>query len=149
MNLFGTPLTNSGGSDIFLFGLTAAGDQTTPLLKQFGASASSNEHAAGLSRDRSGNLFLAGSIVEAVNFGGGALLGNGTQDAFAAKLTASGAHTWSKRYGGAGNDHADGIAVDALGNAIVTGDYDQSLDFGSALLLSPGGTSAFVAKFGP
>lgn len=46
----------------------------------------------------------------------------GTRDAFVAKLTKTGdGLTWSTLLGGAGNDHAYGLAVDSSGNAYVGG----------------------------
>jgi hypothetical protein len=54
---------------------------------------------------------------------------------------------WAKRFGGAAGQFGWGLAVDAMGNAVVTGDLDGSADFGGGLLTSAGSTDVFVTKF--
>ncbi len=68
----------------------------------------------------------------------------GSQDAFLAKLNSTGsALIYSTYFGGSGNDSGFGIAVDATGNAYITGSTD------SPELTSLGGRDAFAAKFSP
>ena len=43
----------------------------------------------------------------------------GWYDAFVVKLSASGGHLWSSYLGGSNWDEGNGIAVDAVGNALV------------------------------
>lgn len=70
-------------------------------------------------------------------------------DAFVAKLNSGGsALTYSTYLGGAANDSGQGIAVDAAGEAFVTG-YTLSTDFPTAAALqraSGGAGDAFVSK---
>ncbi len=75
-----------------------------------------------------------------------------TADAFVTKLSANGgALLYSTYLGGAGNDNATGVAVDATGNAYVGG-TTQSANFpgvnGFQTLLK-GAQDAFVAKLNP
>jgi hypothetical protein len=72
----------------------------------------------------------------------------GSDDAFVAKLNASGsALVYSTYLGGRSQDHGRGIAVDSAGNAYVTGET-ASDDFPTAHPLhgTRGGDDAFVAK---
>jgi hypothetical protein len=101
--------------------------------------------------DAAGNAYFTGSTTSSdlprVNPSQPAS-GGGT-DAFVAKLNASGtALVYATYLGGNGTDVALGIAVDAAGNAYLTGHTDSS-NFPTANPLQPtygGGTDAFVAK---
>jgi hypothetical protein len=75
----------------------------------------------------------------------------GGVDAFVAKLNSSGALMYSTYVGGSGDDRAFGIAVDATGNAYVTG-WTASPNFpvvGPIQAQSGGGKDAFVLKLNP
>lgn len=95
--------------------------------------------AEALALDSSGNIYLAGSTTSAdfpqVNPIPGACQGTcGTgdgvnPDAVVAKINAGGsALAYSSLFGGSGVDEANGIAVDASGNAFLTG-QTSSTDF--------------------
>ena len=105
--------------------------------------------------DAAGNILVAGVFTGTVNLGGSALVSAGGMDIFVAKYSPSGAHIWSKRFGGSGDDIAQSVAVDAAGNVILGGTFMASVSFGgSPLTSSPdqfGSPSpdAFIAKFGP
>ncbi|WP_437314173.1 SBBP repeat-containing protein [Sorangium sp. So ce385] len=55
----------------------------------------------------------------------------------------TGEHVWSTSFGGAGIASSKGIAVDASGNVIVVGDFENDLGFGE----SAGDTDVFVVKY--
>src|SRR4029077_1139456 len=78
--------------------------------------------------------------------------GGGAQDVFVAKLNSAGsALVYSTYLGGSDNDIGNRIAVDALGNAYVTGTTSSS-DFPTVNALYPalrGVADAFVAKLSP
>lgn len=99
-----------------------------------------------------GDVLLAASSTGDVDFGGGPLksAGNATQDVTVARLDASGKHLWSHRWGDAAEQFANAVAVDAQGDAIVTGGYAGSLAIGpGAPLSSASATSIFLAKLDP
>jgi hypothetical protein len=68
----------------------------------------------------------------------------GTQDAFVAKIDASGTLGYSAYLGGSGNEAGLGISVDPLGRVSVTG-YTNSPNFPKAGILA-NGEDAFIAK---
>jgi uncharacterized protein (TIGR03437 family) len=91
---------------------------------------SSNEGARSVAVDGSGNVYIVGNTattnlpttsgVVQPNFGGEtATYDQG--DAFVAKFSASGALVYLTYLGGSGDDTANAIAVDAAGNAYITG----------------------------
>ncbi|MBI2819399.1 MAG: hypothetical protein HYX73_05410, partial [Acidobacteria bacterium] len=55
-------------------------------------------------------------------------------------------HIWSRRFGSTSFDSGYGVAVDGNGNAVVTGAFNGTVDFGGGGLTSAGGGDIFVVK---
>ncbi len=83
--------------------------------------------------------------------GGGTLAGPGGRDILIAKISATGSCQWAHLIGGSDDDEARAVAVDADGSIVVAGLFRGTADFdptgGAALLVSRGGTDAFVARY--
>ena len=61
-----------------------------------------------------------------------------------------GVHRWSDVFGGASGDFGQSVAVDPSGNAVVTGSFNNEVDFGGGLLSSASTSSdIFIAKYSP
>ena len=100
--------------------------------------------------DKDGNLYVLVEFSRVVDFGGGKLQSGGNRDIGVIKLDPSGKHVWSRRFGGQLDELAVSLAVDDAGNAILTGSFDDVLDFGDGAPLHTAGRSdVFVAKLGP
>jgi len=56
---------------------------------------------------------------------------------------------WAKLFGNAGSPTCTGIAIDAEGNIVVAGYFDETLSFGEDTLVSAGSSDIFVAKLDP
>jgi hypothetical protein len=127
--------TNAGSFDVFLTKYTSGG--TRSWLTQFGTSA--DEEGNGVAVDGSGNAYVTGYAT-------GSLAGTnaGKQDAFVAKVDASGARGWTSQFGTSADDAGKAVAVDSNGDVVVGGFTDGRL--GSAAL---GSTDAFVAQLAP
>jgi hypothetical protein len=97
--------------------------------------------------DGSGDILVAGEFGGTLNLGGGNLISAGNNDVFLAKYTAAGAHIWSQRFGGASYDYAGALAVDASGNILLTGSFQQSTNYGGADLTSAGGSDIYLARY--
>ena len=101
--------------------------------------------------DANGNVYLAGDAQEAAfPVTANALqknYGDGGQDGFVAKYDKSGNLLWSTFLGGSGWDGVFGLAVDAQGNAVVTG-VTESTDFpitaNAVQSTLPSGDAAFI-----
>ena len=106
-----------------------------------------SDGAYGVASDSAGNVLLAGSFQGTVDFGGGPLTSAGGSDIFVAKYTSAGDYIWAGRFGGAGDDLAYGLAVDPSGNAVVTGAFQGTADFGGGALTSAGDFDVFVARY--
>jgi hypothetical protein len=124
----GNPLQASNGSgyDVFATKLNAAG---SALLYSTYLGGSGDDLGSRIAVDTSGNLYITGS-TNSGNFPTAnplqTLIGGGL-DAFVTKLNASGsALLYSTYLGGSGDDSGTGIAVDASGNAYITGQTRSS-----------------------
>lgn len=105
------------------------------------------EREGGIAADASGNVVVTGSFPGTINFGGGPLTSQGNYDVFVAKFAASGAHQWSKRFGGTDSDAGTSVAFDGAGNVFVTGNFRLTTDFGGTSFTSAGESDIFVAKY--
>jgi Beta-propeller repeat len=114
---------------------------------------STSDYGLGIAVDATGNAYVTGETVSP-NFPTAKALQptfGGDSDAFVSKINASGsALVYSTYLGGSGGDFGKGIAVDATGNAYLTG-ATSSTDFPTANALQPnlgggGAINAFVTK---
>ena len=140
-----------GGFDAFVTKLNSNG---TYVFSTF-LGGVGNEHVGGIAVDSSGAAYVAGGTFS-TNFplaGAIQTTNHGGQDAFVAKLNASGATlAYSTYLGGSGAatpEQANGIAVDAAGNAYLAG-VTNSADFpvtaGAFQVNFEGVSDAFVTK---
>ncbi len=112
---------------------------------------SNTESAYAIAVDASGNTYIAGDTYS-IDFPkvGPVQTYQGSKDIFVTKLNSTGtAILYSTYLGGTGNDTARAIAIDASGNAYVTG-QTYSVNFpvtnGALRTTAPGNADAFVAK---
>jgi hypothetical protein len=138
----GGPLTSAGSRDVFLVKYSSAGAHL--WSKRIGGTSGETGGAVGV--DSGGNVIVAGNFQGTIDCGGGNLTSAGLGDLFVAKYSATGQHLWSKRFGGTGNDNVRGVAVDAAGDAVLTGDFTGTINFGGANLTSAGLEDIFLAK---
>jgi hypothetical protein len=135
-----------GGDDLFVAKYTASGGHLWSEV--FGGTATDRGNAVAV--DASGNVIVVGISMASGAFGGAVLPGLGSIDVIVAKYAGTnGAHLWSKRLGGTGQDYGTGVAVDASGNVIVAGSFRGPVDFGGGALTNYYGIpqTTFVAKY--
>jgi hypothetical protein len=124
---------SAGNFDAFLAKYDACG--TLLRTRQLGTPG--NDRGFGVAVDSAGRVYVTGDTEG--DLGG---LSAGRKDAFLAKFDASGALLWVRQAGSAADDDGFGVAVDAAGDACVSGSTDGSF-FGP----SAGNTDIFLAKF--
>jgi hypothetical protein len=146
MDLGGGPLQAEDLGDIFLARFTGAGEHVWST--QFDCSNYALPHGLGLAGD--GEIYLAGTYTGTLDLGGGDLVAPGpTKDAFIARLTATGEHVWSTRFGDDKNQYIEALVVDDAGNTTVGGYFEGTMNPGNGPLVSAGGEDAFIASFDP
>jgi hypothetical protein len=150
------PVTNAiaplkhGASDVFVAKINATG---TALVYSTYLGGANIDAALGIARDAAGNAYVTGYSASpdfpvTANVRQPALNGS-AYDAFVAKLGANGSLVYSTFLGGTNVDMANAIAVDASGNAYVTGftcssDFPTANPFQSQLAGAP--TGCFAAQ---
>ncbi len=146
---------NHGGEDAFVAELNPSG---SALIYSTYFGGSDDDQANGIAVDVQGDAYITGSTKSsdfpAANAQQAACQScPGLQDAFVAEIAAGGAGlVYSTFLGGSATDEGMGIAVDALGNAYVTG-FTFSTNFpttaGTYQGSLFGGSGAFVTKITP
>jgi hypothetical protein len=143
----GGPLVNGNYSvyNTFLTKLTSAGGHI--WSKQFGGDGGAVPTS--LAVDGSGNIVLAGSFGQTLNFGGGlpVLTSAGGSDIFVAKFSGTGTPAWAKAFGGLSLDYVNACVVDGTGSIIIGGYFlSPSINFGNGAMVNQGGRDGFIAK---
>jgi hypothetical protein len=134
---------HSGGVDAFVASIAANGGS---LVYATYLGGTGNDYAYAIATDSRGNAYITGNS-DSIDFPTTAGVvqprGGGGSDVIVAKLNRTGdALVYSTYLGGAGTESGHRIAVDASGNAYVTG-YTYSVDFPTANALQ-----ASLASFG-
>jgi hypothetical protein len=139
-----------GGSDAFIAKINSSG---SALVYSTYLGGSGAEEGDGIAADSAGNAYVVG-ITTSINFPTANALqpsfGGGFNDAFVAKINASGsALVYSTYLGGNGNDLGYAIALDSARNVYVTGET-ISTNFPTVNPIQPtfagGGSDIFVSK---
>jgi len=146
--------TYGGVSDAFV---TALGPTGGSLVFSTFLGGSNYDLATGVAIDAGGNVYAVG-FTQSLNFpvtaGVHQTTRSGILDSFVTKLTPSGnAYSYSTYLGGSDRDFLSDVAVDASGNAIVTGETfstDYATTAGAYRTTFAGGDSdAIVSKLNP
>ncbi len=124
-NLYVTGRTANGGSSNF--DMFVGKYSTTNAAKQWSnrvGTPSSNawDEGMGIAIDSTGSVYVTGQT--AGNLGG---TNAGNFDAFLVKYGSTGTQQWIRQFGTAANDEGMGVAIDATGNAYVTGNARGNL----------------------
>lgn len=146
-----SPATSAGVNDIFV----ASYDTLGGLRFGIGVGGTLADEGLGIAVDTAGNSYVTGSFTGSADFEPGAgvttLNAVGARDAFLASYTDAGALRYALSLGDSTTDIGNGVAVDASGNALVTGQFEGSVDFdpgaGTTTVTSAGGGDAFVASY--
>jgi hypothetical protein len=112
------------------------------------AGGANSEVAESIAVDASGNTYVTGTFVSpSITFGTYVLTNTGSSDIFVVKYDTHGNVLWATSASGTDLEDPRSIAVDASGNAFITGNYySPTLTFGTYTLINTG-VDLFLAKF--
>jgi hypothetical protein len=98
----------------------------------------------GIVTDAKGNVLITGTYKGTTTVGTETLTSNGAEDFFLAKYSTDGILIWVKNGGSQDYDASNGISVDAIGNAYITGYIGSNAVIGDAKIENAG---MFVIKY--
>ena len=134
---------------VLLCGVAVLGAQAPYWQWAAGAGGTEDEGGKSIAIDSQGNQYVIGSFYGTATFGSQTLTSNGSADIFVAKLSPSGNWLWAVQAGGTDLDLGNGIAVDGVGNILVSGYFQDIATFGTHTLTATGISDVFVAKLDP
>jgi hypothetical protein len=147
----GTTLQSGGGTDLFLFKLTAEG---APVWAHSFGQIDHDQTPIELVVRDTGTIVLAGFFEGDVNFGTGTLSSTQGSDIFVAKLGPSGNTAWTRHFAVPNDPFEEpgqvltrvSLAVDGEGNTIVAGHFRGEVDFGGTTRTANGEIDLFLVK---
>jgi hypothetical protein len=144
---------SAGNYDIFITEINANGSYG--WTRRIGST--DVDAALGLCTDAGGAVYVAGIFRGAVNFaadwgGTDARMTAGGGDVFITKIDTTGNYGWTRRMGGGGDDYANAVYTDEIGNLYLAGAFSgASTNFaedwgGTDNKTSSGGSDIFVTR---
>jgi hypothetical protein len=137
--------TSAGGDDAFLAKFDPDGNVVWSKL--YGDA--SSQSIVRLATTAAGQVVAAGVFSGSIDFGKGAVMSAGLQDSFVIKVDDAGFFASSRFIAGPGFDSIEGVAVDAAGNVVITGEFEQTVTSLGASLTSAGQSDVYVGKLSP
>lgn len=148
---FGDGALSAPAGQIFLFVARFGPDGKIKWSEAFGAKGYARP--TGVAVAPGGDILVAGYFTGQLKFTNQQKhqTDGNDEDVFVARLAlVDGGPLWSVSFGDAADQQATGVSVDTEGNALITGSYKGTLDFGVNPPLAAGsGLKVFVAKLGP
>jgi len=143
MNFGGEDLVSGDSADLYLAKFDSAGEHQ--WSKNFGDA--EYQYGRSVAVDAQDSLYLTGEFGGGMNLGGEDLVSAGSTDLYLAKFDSAGTHVWSRHFGDIGSQFGRSVAVDAGGNAYLTGYFEGTMNLGGEDLVSEGSWEIFLAKF--
>jgi hypothetical protein len=139
-----TKLVGLGAADMLVMKLSPDG---APLwARRFGALGPDYGRVVRVTTD--GGVIALGEVSREVDFGGGPVESKGNRDAVVVSLGPDGSYRWATRFGGTNDELALGLTVDPVGSVVVTGSFDDKIEFAGQTFRAVGLADAYVAKLG-
>ena len=135
-------VSGAGDRDIFLTKYNSGG--TLQWVQTAGGLLS--DRGSSVAVDLMGNAYVIGFYSDVATFGTKSVTSAGNLDIFVAKYNSSGNLSWLQCGGGTSFDSGSSVAVDASGNAYVTGTYRDAATFGTASNTSTGSDDIFLGR---
>ncbi|WP_437735335.1 nucleotide-binding protein [Sorangium sp. So ce1335] len=154
VDLGGGQLESEGLTDVFVARLGPSGDHVWSA--RFGGAEADEAHDIAV-HQATGDVVITGTFASTLDLGGGPIESAGGRDLFFARLSGTGEHLLSRRFGDAEDqlltDFETGArasaAVDEAGNVLLAGPLFGEADFGGGALTSRGKTDVYLVKLAP
>ena len=138
--------TSAGSSDAFLVKLDPDGNVVWSRV--YGDTASQNLQQVRVTG--TGQIVISGEAAGTINFGQAPRTSTGSYDVFVATIDDAGFEVASAMLGGMNSENFGGMAVNALGEVVVTGTFSGSIKYGfQPDLVGAGLNDVFVVRYSP
>jgi len=122
--------TSNGGCDIFMTKISANGSYA--WTRTIGGN--NTDEAYSVTAGSEGNIYVAGSFMDTVDFNPGAAVDShtskGDHDIFLTRINADGSYAWTRTIGGHSTDKAHSVTADSKGGIYITGKFfGEDIDF--------------------
>lgn len=131
-----------GSDDLYVVGL----DPNGGVKWMWTTGGKSTDSANAIVATADGGWLVGGAFVSKVDFGGTEVKGKAMDDAFVAKLSATGAVEWVKQFGGDDNERIVSLAVDVQGSIYAYGLFENKLEVGATTLTATGSYDLMLIK---
>lgn len=122
----------------------------TPFEWVSGGGSQGSDKTRAIAVDPTGNVYIAGEISGAAEFGKHSVESHGKMDVLVAKLSSGGEFLWVKSFGGSETDRAYGVTADAQGNVYVSGHFQSTdMKLNGVSQINNGDYDFFVLKLDP
>ncbi|MCD4735840.1 MAG: hypothetical protein K8R53_07325 [Bacteroidales bacterium] len=140
INLGGNILTSYGSTDIYISRIDKSGN----ILWAVQAGSKSTDSGRTIDCDSSGNIYVAGVIMDTAIFGVDTLFPYGNLDIFISKLDSSGNFLWTKIAGGNDWDIVNTVTLSNTSQILIGGAFFDTINFGNISLATVGESDIFV-----
>ena len=110
------------------------------------AGGTGNELIQCLAIDSLSNIYVSGWYMSNITIGSDKHYSSGVYDIFIGKYKPNSGFIWSKSFGGTGSDESLGMDLNSDNNLILTGTFEQSVDFEIKAFNSVGYSDGFLAQ---
>ena len=98
--------------------------------------------------DSAGSVYAGGNFTGVASLGGSPVYSSGSADAFAVKLSSTGAFQWQVRAGGPGIDTLTALALGGVDQVTLAGTYSTPAIFGATTLVGAFAANDYFAQVG-
>lgn len=132
-----------GQDDIFITRIDAFGG--IQWAKSFGGTGDEGNPHVEIAPN--GDAIVAASFEGTAYFGNDSLVSYHSKDLLLVRYNSSGNVLWQRSYSGRGAQAVEGLALDASGNIVIAGHFEDTLWLGNDMLISKGYSDIFAARF--
>jgi hypothetical protein len=122
-------------------------DTNQPATLAWTVSSAGSSVVNKIEKDASGNIYALGNFSQTATFSSTSITSVGDNDIFLAKYTDTGTLLWVKSAGSPAGDIGLDLKIDASGNPIITGYYNDAINFNGIILSNLGGSDICIAKY--
>lgn len=144
LSIAGQTFTKISAQDLFVAKYNSSGGSVWAVQ---GRTPADQNQGTDIATDSSNNVYVAGFHTGTLTLGSVTKSGNGSADAFVAKINSSGTVQWIANPGSTATEYINAIAVDGSGNVYAAVEYVSPFTVAGNSVSSAGGTDIVLIKY--